>query len=789
MGRRLALLIATYEYQDTQLRRLTAPAHDAEALAEVLGDPDIADFEVTTLVNEPHHRVGEAIGEFYRDRRRDDLTLLYFTGHGLKDDNGRLYLAMANTRRDTLLFTALSAEQIDQAMAACTSRRQVLILDCCYSGAFPAGRLAKADPEVHTLERFHGQGRTVLTASDSTQYSFEGDTLRGDSAQSVFTRYLVAGLRDGSADLDGDGDITLDELYSYVHERVVAELPQQRPKKQDNVEGRTIIARNVNWTLPAYLGNALASPIAANRLTALDGLDHLHRIGNAAVRTTVRTTLEALTADDSRQVSAAATARLAAITPPPPATEPPEPPAAEPPAPASEAVPERGPGPEPSAESAEPRPTPEPAGEPPAARLDPARSTERRPPSRPEPEPVRSAEPPARRALPGPDPEPSAVGPPAARPDPVRSAEEPTAPTAEPAPGKAPASRAEPRSERRAAAAWALEHRRLLAWLAAAVVVVVAAVFTVVDLLDDSSGSDQAGGATAYEFGSMTISPDGRYLYVSSVHPARVSMISTTTWRTVAELNRYSVRADRRAGLAVSPDGAHVYLAEAGAVTSFETAGLAEPTELSSMEPAGLAVGPTGDRLFAVFEDPPGIVAIHPGNRYSNSLALDFAGGASDVVVSPDGSRVYAGGADAVHVVDTTANAVSKEIAVCADELAADAARDRLYALCDATSEISVVDPASGTVEPLPLDGGVGAVAVGMDGSIYAAYSGASSMVVIHPVSHEPIGKPIDIESGARAIVPDLARQRLYTANWNGSISLVDTATNTVEQVAARWSG
>ncbi|MGH3873573.1 MAG: caspase, EACC1-associated type [Pseudonocardiaceae bacterium] len=167
MGRRLALLIATYQYQDTGLRRLTAPAHDAELLAAVLGDPDIAGFEVTTLINEPHHRVGAAIGDFYRDRRRDDLTLLYFTGHGVKDDDGRLYLAMADTRRDSLLFTALSAEQIDHAMSGCPSRRQVLILDCCYSGAFPAGRLAKADTDVHALERFHGRGRTVLTASDA----------------------------------------------------------------------------------------------------------------------------------------------------------------------------------------------------------------------------------------------------------------------------------------------------------------------------------------------------------------------------------------------------------------------------------------------------------------------------------------------------------------------------------------------------------------------------------------------------------------------------------------------
>ena len=62
-GRRLALLIATYQYEDTGLRRLTAPAHDAESLAAVLRDQDIAGFEVTSLINEPHYRVGEAIGE------------------------------------------------------------------------------------------------------------------------------------------------------------------------------------------------------------------------------------------------------------------------------------------------------------------------------------------------------------------------------------------------------------------------------------------------------------------------------------------------------------------------------------------------------------------------------------------------------------------------------------------------------------------------------------------------------------------------------------------------------
>ncbi|MGH3930756.1 MAG: RDD family protein, partial [Pseudonocardiaceae bacterium] len=216
-------------------------------------------------------------------------------------------------------FTSLSADQIDHAMSGCPSRQQVLILDCCYSGAFPVGHIAKAGTEVYALERFQGRGRTVLTASDATQYSFEGNQLRGEAAQSVFTRYLVAGLRDGSADLDGDGDIALDELYSYDYDRVIEEMPQQRPKKQDNVEGRTIIARNINWSLPTYLRNALNSPIATDRLGALDGLNHLYRIGNDTVRARVRDEIQRLTDDDSKMVSTAAAERLRSILHQPPA--------------------------------------------------------------------------------------------------------------------------------------------------------------------------------------------------------------------------------------------------------------------------------------------------------------------------------------------------------------------------------------------------------------------------------------------------------------------------------------
>ena len=243
--KRSALMIASYLYQDADLRRLVAPAQDAEALSRVLEDPSIGGFEVKMLLNEPSHKVNQEIEAFFTDRKREELILLYFSGHGIKDEAGRLYFATADTRRQMLRSTAVPATLVYDVMRHCRSRRQVLLLDCCYSGAFGRGMLAKSGQSVGIMEQFQGHGRIVLTATDAMQYAFEGDKVRGKRARSVFTHALVDGLKTGDADLDRDGLVSLDELYDYVYDRVVDETPLQIPGMWAfDVQGEIIIARN-----------------------------------------------------------------------------------------------------------------------------------------------------------------------------------------------------------------------------------------------------------------------------------------------------------------------------------------------------------------------------------------------------------------------------------------------------------------------------------------------------------------------------------------------------------------
>lgn len=244
-SRRLALVIASSHFSDQTLKQLVAPGQDAAALTRVLADPAIGNFEVKELIDRSSHEVRREIELFFADRKRDDLLLLYFSGHGLKTDDGKLYLATIDTERGLPLATTVPASFVNETMTACSSRRQILILDCCHSGAFASGMVAKGGASADIRERFEGQGRVVLTASNAVQYAFEGDKVIGEGSRSVFTRHLVRGLETGEADLDGDGRIALTELYDYVYSRVVDETPRQLPGMWAfKVEGNLFVAQS-----------------------------------------------------------------------------------------------------------------------------------------------------------------------------------------------------------------------------------------------------------------------------------------------------------------------------------------------------------------------------------------------------------------------------------------------------------------------------------------------------------------------------------------------------------------
>jgi len=246
--RRFALIIANDQYDDEGLSELQAPQLDANALAKVLSDPETCNFYVQILINRRAHRVNQVIEAFFEDRNRDDLLLLYFSGHGVKDEDGKLYFATPDTKRNRLMSTAVSASFVNDLMRRTRSRSQVLLLDCCFSGAFAKGMIAKSGSPVGssigTKDYFQGRGRVVLTASDAMQYAFEEDELVEEGAvTSIFTSAIVDGIETWKADRDKNDRISVTELYDYVDSYVHERTPNQRPSMWSlETQGEIIIA-------------------------------------------------------------------------------------------------------------------------------------------------------------------------------------------------------------------------------------------------------------------------------------------------------------------------------------------------------------------------------------------------------------------------------------------------------------------------------------------------------------------------------------------------------------------
>lgn len=244
--RRLALVIATQTYADPSLRQLRAPARDVEELRGVLADSDVGGFELTAVTDRGAHEIRLAIEDFLVDRRTDDLLLIYLTCHGLVDVRRRLFFAASDTRKDRLAATGVEAQWLLQQLDDCRARRQVVILDCCFSGAF--ANATKGDVDLGLGDRLHGggRGRVVLTASRGSEYSFEGEPVAGSQMPaSVFTSALVQGIRSGAADVDRDGFISVDDAYEYAFGQLRALGAQQTPQRWlYGAEGDIFLARS-----------------------------------------------------------------------------------------------------------------------------------------------------------------------------------------------------------------------------------------------------------------------------------------------------------------------------------------------------------------------------------------------------------------------------------------------------------------------------------------------------------------------------------------------------------------
>jgi WD domain, G-beta repeat len=214
---------------------------------------------------------------------------------------------------------------VRECMDVSLSRKIVLLLDCCFSGAFSVGLTHRSGDAVHALEPLGGTGTAVLTASSALEYAYEGDALSGEPTPSVFTSEIVRGLATGEADRDYDRKISVGELYEYVWDRMQAAGAKQQPRIKSDLQGELIVAGSRRerpaTPLPPELFALMRSDSMTLRMKAVELLAALLSNGIRYVPTPQEALAELR--DDpgsSALVSQAAAATLGGIAPRPRST-------------------------------------------------------------------------------------------------------------------------------------------------------------------------------------------------------------------------------------------------------------------------------------------------------------------------------------------------------------------------------------------------------------------------------------------------------------------------------------
>ncbi|HKQ79168.1 MAG TPA: SUMF1/EgtB/PvdO family nonheme iron enzyme [Blastocatellia bacterium] len=247
-GRRRAILIASGEFPgEPSLQTLRCPKNDVAGLAEALTSENFGLFtEPLTFIDQPSHSTLRAINRVFKEAGRDDQILIYYSGHGKQDGAGNLYLATSDTEVDALETSSIAIGTLRRLIDNYACRQVALILDCCFGGAVSKDFL-KGGVDDQLKQTFHGRGIYILTASTATQTAREKE---GDD-YSLFTKHILQGIRQGEADHDDDGLISLDDLYEYVKTRVPKEAPQYPTKWEFGVQGNSLFIARVVRTFSA----------------------------------------------------------------------------------------------------------------------------------------------------------------------------------------------------------------------------------------------------------------------------------------------------------------------------------------------------------------------------------------------------------------------------------------------------------------------------------------------------------------------------------------------------------
>ncbi len=246
------LMIGVSEYEDAS-RNLTFAAKDANDLMEIFSKQEEHYSAVKKHLLTNDQATAKNIIKLLEDLKTtkvDDEVIIYFSCHGVLDEDLNYYLATHETDFEAPQNTSLNYNTLENILAQIPSRKKLMFIDACHSGEIDKEEEIEhqEDVVVNTVNTVtmrsksgnsilkpvvglknsftymqvlftnvgKGTGATIISAAGGMEFALESD----DWSNSVFAFSILKGIREQKADLDNNGFIKISELQKYVKSKV-----------------------------------------------------------------------------------------------------------------------------------------------------------------------------------------------------------------------------------------------------------------------------------------------------------------------------------------------------------------------------------------------------------------------------------------------------------------------------------------------------------------------------------------------------------------------------------------
>ena len=224
-------------------------AKDAEDFTDAIGNDKMLfnnKYKLILKNAEVNKSALQRISDFLRSANENDVVIIFMAGHGVLDKNLDYYFAGHDIDFNSPEKKGITIQELEEILAGILPFQKLLIMDSCHSGELfkDDATVVQLNTETEGAVTFRGggagigqntmnkktarlmnkmfaelnscSGTTILTATAGSDFAMESTELKNG----LFTYCFLRGLNNMEADLDGDKLIYLDEMISFLRQKV-----------------------------------------------------------------------------------------------------------------------------------------------------------------------------------------------------------------------------------------------------------------------------------------------------------------------------------------------------------------------------------------------------------------------------------------------------------------------------------------------------------------------------------------------------------------------------------------